>query len=92
MLVLFTGFGCLSEEILPRIEILFHNQTDALRVQTVLGEIAVVGLIVYFDGKIAAWEEQVANVEVANKAGSGIGIVAIAELSVDEQSVVEQSS
>ena len=81
-----------SEEIAEAIEVFLQNKTYSLRVKTVAGEISVVGLIVHAHGKIAVREQQIAQVEVADEARRGIGIITIAELSVEEQSVVEQSA
>ena len=81
-----------SEKIAPAIEILFHDQTETLRVEAVSGEIAVVGLIIHAYGEIAVREDEITEIEVADETLRGIRIVAIAKLTVEEQTVVEQPS
>ena len=92
MSVGFISFSLLVEEkVAESVEILLHNDTDALRVQTVAGEVAVVGLVIYIHCQIAVGEEQIAQVEVADEACRGVSLVAIAELSVYQKPVVEQT-
>ena len=79
-----------SEEFAPAVEILFHNQTETLSVEAVSGEIAVVGLIIHAHGEITVREDEITEIEVADKTLCGIRIVAIAKLSVDEQTVIEK--
>ena len=72
------------------IEVFLDDKADALGVQTGSGEVAVVGLVVDLQGKVAIVGEQVAYVEVADERGRLLGgVVAVAELSVDEQTMVE---
>ena len=74
-------------------EVLFHDEADTLGVETGLGKIAVVGLIINLDGKVAVGKEEVANVEVADEVGvGGVDIIAITKLSVDQKAVVEKAS
>ena len=80
------------EEVAQIAEILLHEQADTLGVERVAGEVSVVGLVVYLDGEVSVWQKQVANVEVADERTGGIRVVAIAELAIDEQPVVEQST
>ena len=62
-------------------------------VETRLGEIAVVGLVIYLHGEVAVGREQIADVEIADERRACRGcFVAVAELSVDEQAVVEQAA
>ena len=64
-----------------------------MRVQRRLGEIAVIGLVVYLESQVAIGEEQIADVEVTNERGvCCLAVVAIAKLAVDEQSVVKQAT
>ena len=86
-----SSFSGPAKEISPAVEVFFKDQSDALSVETVSSEISVVGLIVHLDGHASAGEEQVADVEIADETGCSIGIVAIAELTIDEQTVVEQT-
>ena len=59
-------------------------------VETVAREVAVVGLIVDSQGKVAVGLEEIAQVEVADETGSGGCIVSISELSIEEKPVVEE--
>ena len=61
-------------------------------VETIAGEIAVVGFVVDLDGKVSVGVDEVSQVKVAHEARSSIGVVAVSELSVYEETVVEQSS
>ena len=81
------------KKVVPSVEILLHDEADALRVKAGTGEVAVVGLIVDFQGKVSVGEEEIANVKIADKRrGGGIDIVAIAELAIDKQAVVEHTT
>ena len=81
------------EEVVPAAEVFLHDDTDALGVERGAGEVSVVGLVVDLEGEVAVREEEVTDVEVANEGGAGCGgVVTIAELAVDEQSVVKQSA
>ena len=73
-------------------EVFLHDETHTLGVQTVACEVAVVGLIVDVNREVAVREDEVTQVEVADEALCGVGVVAITKLSVEEQTVVEQSS
>lgn len=79
-----------SEEFAPAVEILFHNQTETLSVEAVSGEIAVVGLIIHAYGEITVREDEITEIEVADKTLCGIRIVAIAKLTIEQQAVIEQ--
>ena len=81
-----------SEEFAPAVEILFHNQTETLSVEAVSGEIAVVGLIIHAHGEITVREDEITEIEVADKTLCGIRIVAIAKLTIEQQAIVEQPS
>ena len=72
------------------VEVVFQDETETLGVERVLGEIAVVGLVINPHGKVAVREEEIAKVEVADELliGGG-GIVAVAKLTIEEQTVVE---
>ena len=48
--------ACYSKEVFPTIEVFFQYQANALRIQAVACKVAVVGLVVHFDGQVAAWE------------------------------------
>ena len=61
-------------------------------VQAVARKVAVIGLVVHLDGHAATREEQIADVEVTDKALGGIYVVAITKLTVYQQSVIKQSS
>ena len=78
------------EQLAPAVEIFLHDQADALGVEAVLDKVAVVGLVVHLQGQVAVGVEQVADVEVTDETGRCIGVVAIAELPVDEETVVEE--
>ena len=79
-----------AEEVAPTIEVFFQNESHALGVKAVAGKIAVVGLVVDTHRKVAVGEYEVAKVKVADETGGGIGIVAVPELAIDQQPVVEQ--
>ena len=61
-------------------------------VQAVSGEIAVVGLVIHADGKVAVRIDEIAQVEVSDETLGGIGVIAIAKLTIEEQPVVQQPS
>ena len=63
-----------------------------MSVQAVSGEIAVVGLVIHADGKVAVRIDEIAQVEVSDETLGGIGVVAIAKLTIEEQPVVQQPS
>jgi hypothetical protein len=59
---IFNYFGFLIllfdvKKVVPSVEILLHDETDALRVEAGTGEVSVVGLIVDFQGKVSVGEE-----------------------------------
>ena len=70
---------------------MLNDKAETLRIERILGEIAVIGLIIDPDCKVTIRQQKVTNVEISNKSlrGSG-GIVSISELSVDEQAVIEK--
>ena len=70
---------------------MLNDKAETLRIERILGEIAVIGLIIDPDRKVTIRQQKVTNVEISNKSlrGSG-GIVSISELSVDEQAVIEK--
>ena len=80
------------EEFFPAAEVFFEDEAYALGVKAVAGEVTVVGLVVHFHGEASVGSEQVAYVEVADEGGGGVGFGALAELAVDEQSVVEHAT
>ena len=80
------------EQIAETVEVLLEDEADALRIERVAGEIAVVGLVVDVDAEVAVGEDEVAHVEVADKRLRGIGVVAVTELTVEQQAVVEQTA
>ena len=63
-----------AEEIAEAVEVFLHDETETLRVQTVARKIAVVGLIVHAYGEVAAREDEVAEVEIADETLRGIRI------------------
>ena len=81
-----------SEQVAQAVEVFLKDEAESLSIEAVSCKIPVVRLVVYSDGKVAVWQQQVSDVEVANKTRCGIGVVPVAELSVYEQPVVEQSS
>ena len=81
------------EEVADAVEVAFHDESDALGVERRAGEVAVVGLVIDLEGEVAVRGEEVAYIEVADERGRRLyGIVAVAELAVDEQAVVEHSA
>src|SRR5574344_2343365 len=81
------------EQVTEAIEILFHDEANTLCVQTGLREVTVIRLIINFDGEITVRIEQIPHVEVSNEGCAGrLCIIPITKLSIDEQTVVEQSS
>ena len=82
-----------SKEVADPVEVLFHDKTDALGVHARLGEVAVVGLVVHLEGEIAVGVKQILHIEVADERRGGLrGVVAIAELSVEQEPVVEHAA
>ena len=82
----------LLEQVLPAVEFLFNDKPYTLCVQAVAGEISVIGLVVHANGKVSIRRKQVFGLEIANEAGGGCRVVPIAELAVDQQSVVEEAT
>ena len=48
-------------------KVFLHDDSDTLRVQTRLREVAIVGLVVDLQCKVAIGEQQVLHIEVANE-------------------------
>ena len=62
-------------------------------VEARLREVAVVGLVIHLQCQVAIGVEQVLQVEVADERRVGLcHVVPIAELSVEQQSVIEHTS
>ena len=79
-----------GEEVAEAVEVFLHDDAEALGVERRLGEVTVVGLIIDLEGEVAVGVEEVLHVEVADERRGGLlGIVAIAELAIDEQPVVK---
>lgn len=78
-----------AEEVCEVGKVFLQNEAEALGVQARAREVTVVGLVIDLDGEVSAGSEQVLQVEIADERGGGVGVVAIAKLAVDEQSVVE---
>ena len=74
------------------VEVVAQQYTDALCGECCSREIAVVGLIICFKAYITAFVQYPLYVEVSDEAVIGNRVVAVAEITVDEQSVIEQSS
>ena len=90
-LLFFSLFAALPEEqVRHTCEVGLHDEAQSLRVEAVASEVAVVCLVVDIDGEVAVREQQILHVEVADEVVRRIRVVAVAELSVQEQSVVEQ--
>ena len=87
----FLGDKC-AEYVPPRIEVAFQAYAYALRGDGRFGEVAVVGFAVGFQAYVSAGGEQPLHVEIADEIACCGGIVAIAEVSIDEQAVVQQAS
>ena len=60
-------FSLDTKQFAPSVEVFLHDESHALRVQAVLDEVAVVGLVVHLYCQVAVGEEQVADVEVADE-------------------------
>lgn len=93
--MLLRGFCLLPlypEQIPNTVEVLLQDNANALGRETVASEITVVGLIVDPHSEVAVGLEEIAQIEIANETGCGIGVVAIAKLPVEEQPVVEKTS
>ena len=73
-----------THQFAPTVEVFFHNQTHALCVEAVFDEIAVVGLVVNFQCEVAVGIEQITDVEVADETRGGVGVVTVAELTIDQ--------
>ena len=92
-LLFFSLFAALPEEqVRHTCEVGLHDEAQSLRVEAVASEVAVVCLVVDIDGEAAVREQQILHVEVADEVVGCVRVVAIAELSVQEQAVVEQFS
>ena len=90
---MFLFFHFPTEEFAPCIEVALIGDADALCVEGGLCEVAVVGLVVGLDIGVAIRCESPLDIEVADEVGVVCqGIVAITEITVDEQTVVEQSA
>ena len=81
-----------SEQVAEAVEVFLKNEAESLCVEAVSCKIPVVRLVVYSHGDVAVGHQQVSDVEVANEARCGVGVVPVAELTVYEQPVVEQPS
>ena len=70
---------------------MLNDKAETLRIERILGEIAVIGLIIDPDCKVTIRQQKVTNVEISNKSlrGNG-GIVSKSELSVEEKTVIEK--
>ncbi len=79
-----------GEELAQAAEVLFQDEAHALGIERVAREIAVVGLVVDVHAEVAVGENEIAQVEVSDKRRGGVGVVAIAKLPVEDESVVEQ--
>ena len=93
----FSGFFLLFlfplEQLLEVGKVFLHNNAEPLCVQRVAREVAVVGTVVEVQCHIAVRHEEILDVEIADECRRvGGNVVAIAELAVDEQAVVEQAS
>ena len=80
------------EEFLPVTEVPLEEQADALCGEGGLGEVAVVGLVVALQADVAGGGEEPLDVEVAHEVGVGELVVAVAEVAVDEEAVVQEAS
>ena len=92
-LLFFSLLAALPEEqVRHTCEVGLHDEAQSLRVEAVASEVSVVCLVVDIDGEVAVREQQILHVEVADEVVGCVRVVAIAELSVQEQAVVEQFS
>ena len=66
LLVLLAG-SLGGKEVAEAVEVLFHDEADALGVERRSGEVAVVGLVVNLQGQVAIGVEEVLDVEVADE-------------------------
>ena len=93
LLLFFCFFLSTSENITQSVEVFLQNQTYTLSCQRVTCEVTVVGLVIDAEGDVSAREEEVADVEVADDRRLVLRhVVAVAELSVEEEAVVEHAS
>ena len=82
-----------SEHIPPTVEVPFHGDADALGRQGGFGEVAVVGLAVGFQTHVPVSCQQPLQVEISDEVSVRGGlVVAVTEIAIDEQAVVEQAS
>ena len=89
----FSLFAALpEEEVRHTCEVGLHDESQSLRVEAVASEVSVVCLVVDIDGEVAVREQQILHVEVADEVVGCVRVVAITELSVQEQAVIEQFS
>ena len=63
-----------------------------MRIQAVSREVSVVCLIIYSKREVAIREDEVSQVEVTDETLGGVGVVTITELTIEYQTVVQQSS
>ena len=80
------------EKVCPFVEVLFINETDTLGGQGGLGEIAVVGLVISTQTEFSVLGKQPDSFKVSDKIGVCQHVLAITEVTVDEQSVVQQTN
>ena len=81
-----------EEQLIPFIEILFEDDAYPLGGEVGLGIIPVVCLVIRFQAYVAGAVHKPIGFEVAHEIGVGHRVVAVAEVAVDEQSVVQQLS
>ena len=92
-ILLFLFFHATSEEVEPILEISLVTDTHTLCVECGFREVTVVVLVICFQICVSIRGDAPFDVEVTNETGILLEwIIAIAEVSVDEQTVVEESS
>lgn len=79
-------------EFLPVHEVFFVHDTDALGGKGGLREVTVVGLVVSAQTEFPVLGEQPDSFEVTYKVGVTHGVFAVAEVTVDYQSIVQQTA
>lgn len=88
---LLVGNGLFAAGAEEGVEVVFEDEADALGGQGGLYvEVAVVEVVVGFEAPVAASVEEVFDVEVSDELVVVEGFVAIAEVAVEKEAVVEQ--
>ena len=73
-------------------KVTLEGDANALRSERGLGEVTVVGLAIWAQTDVATRREKVTDVKVTYEVGSVSRIITITKVSVDKQTIVEQTA